>query len=171
MRFKETFYFQRLVSVLAVLLSGIAFATAGCANVMHGPKISVSLQGKPDRLHIGQAVTIAWRSANGPQKAWVSLWIEKTQTGHLIGPIASYLPMHGRFRWQVPEPKAARTRCKIDVTRSCIGAIAPGQTYAVVARLYTVADGSPAGISMDMAPKRLLASARSHEFVVLATKL
>lgn len=162
--------FRGCAAITAFFLAFLGVTAASGADASREPVISICLHNGSSRLHLGQTVTIAWRGTSGPQKAWVSLWIEKIRTGHLIGPIASSLPVRGRLRWRIPDRAPPRIPCKIDQTRTCVDAIAPGQRYAIVARLYTVADGSPVAIPADAAPKRLLASAKTQEFVILSTK-
>lgn len=148
-------------------LSFAACAPVGLAHAVGATGLRLDVAGLTPPVHQGATLTIRWHTKNAPRDAEVSLWIRKIATGHLIGPLASGLPVRGHFSWRIPSV-TPRLRCQIDRTGSCAGGIAPGIRYAIVARLEAIADGSPPGIARALAPKRLLASAESAAFTLIA---
>ncbi len=149
-------------------LSFAACAPVGRVQAAGPPSLKLAVTGLTPAIHQGATLTIRWRARNAPRDAKVSLWVLKILTGHLIGPIASDLPLSGSYAWRIPSARP-RIRCQMDRTRSCTGSIASGMRYAIVARMDMIASGSPPGIARKLAPKRLVASAESAAFLLIAT--
>ncbi len=149
----------RLMQGLAGLL---ALSLAACASVGHAegngpPSLALDMAGITGSVHQGMTLTIRWRARHAPHGTHVSVWLLKTATGHLIGPLASGLSLQGQYAWRIPVFRPRPMPCARDRTGACIGDINPGTRYAIVLRLQS---GGPA-------PGPVLASAQGSEFLML----
>lgn len=136
----------------------------------HAPLITVDLPGFQKHVRQGAVLTIEWRAVDAPNGAGASLWIRKTATGYLLGPIASELPMQGRYDWHIPVFRSSPIPCARDRTGGCVGSMNPGTRYTIVARLYIAADTGPIGVRAGNVPQRLIASSNTPEFLMLREK-
>ena len=143
--------------VLAMASTGLP-AQGGSA-----PQIVVHLTGHPAAIHQDAVQDISWHVSSAPGGATVSLWAEKTVTGHLLGPIASNLPLRGHYQWHVPEYRPKPIPCARDRTGGCVGGMNPGTTYAIVARVYASAAARRDHLA---GQPRVLASVTSAEFLM-----
>lgn len=146
------------IGFLAVAASSCT-AYAPLANAQEAPSLHLHIDGLANPISQGQVVKIQWSAAHVPRGAEVTLWLRKTATGHLVGPLASDLPSSGHYHWHIPVFQPHTRRCARDRTGGCINDINPGTRYAIIARLHPVSDG--------VTSPEIVASSESSEFLML----
>ena len=130
------------VRLLGVALAGLSTSMAAGTTQSVGAKIpKIIIEYAPPSYGVRQEAeqVVRWRTRNAPPDATVTLWIEKVATRHLIGPIASNLPLSGRYVWQVPGSSTQPTPCARDMTGGCMNGMNTGTRYAIVLHLYAPA--------------------------------
>ncbi len=153
---------------ISLTLMGILPSLVACGALDAGAEtesrsaISIDLPDKPKDVAQGSVVAILWQAKNAPRGSTVSIWVRKTLTDHLLGPVLSNLPTSGHLAWRIPPYRPSRAPCARDATGGCVGGMNPGTTYAIVARLYA----APLQDSAQPFPPELLASADSESFLM-----
>ena len=129
-----------MTPTISLVLLGAVACGIHAQSIQAGAAIaSISVTTSADGASVreGGTLIISWTSENAPDRSAVALIPEKTITGHRFLPIAEGLPSSGSYQWRVPTDRSSADRsCRQDATGGCTGAINPGTTYRIIARLY-----------------------------------